>query len=54
MLLRLDHRQQIGRPRQAADMGGQYAMRAVLHSRLPGWGESLALLELAVDGPKRA
>ena len=52
MLLRLDHRQQIGRPRQAANMRGQYAMRAVLHPRLPGCGASLALLELAVDGPR--
>ena len=53
LLLRQDHRQQIGRPRQTADMGGQYPLRAVLHKRLPRCSESLALLELTVDSAER-
>src|SRR5271157_1456481 len=54
LLLRQDHRQQIRWPRQAADMGGQDPLRAVLHERLRCCGESLALLALAVDGSASA
>src|SRR6516162_7881714 len=50
-LLSHGHCQQIGRPRQAPDMGRQYATRAVLHRYLPGDTQSLTLRELAVDDP---
>jgi hypothetical protein len=32
-------------------MGGEHPLRTMLHERLPGCGESLALREPAVDGP---
>src|SRR5439155_26882623 len=38
LLLCLDHRQQIGRPRQAADMRREYPLRALLHDFPPAAG----------------
>jgi len=35
LLFRLDHRQQIGRSRQAADVGGEDPLRALLHDVPP-------------------
>ena len=41
-LLGLEHLQQIGRPRQAADMGGQYSLCASFHRASPVWRATVA------------